>query len=919
MIQTELSRLEPVVSVQNIAHNYDAVVALKPISIAIPRGIMAGLIGPDGVGKSTLLSLIAGVRKLQQGQLIVLDSDMSVHKERQGVQPRIAYMPQGLGKNLYPTLSIAENLDFFGRLFGQSKSEREQRIKALTQATGLAPFLDRPAGKLSGGMKQKLGLCCALIHDPDLLLLDEPTTGVDPLSRQQFWQLIQEIRHQHPQMSVIVATAYMDEAQQFDWLAALDDGQIIATGKPDELLTQTQTDTLEQAFIALLPAKKRAKHTQVIVPPIVLDANNPAIVANHLTCKFGDFVAVDDVSFKIHRGEIFGFLGSNGCGKSTTMKMLTGLIPFTTGEATILGQLPDANDLATRKKVGYMSQGFSLYGEISVLQNLQLHAQLYELGDQAKSRIEQVLEEFGLTHVRNSLPESLPLGMRQRLQLAVAVLHKPAILILDEPTSGVDPIARDQFWNHLIQLSRRDGVTIFISTHFMNEAEQCDRISLMHAGKVLAVGTPKELAAAKGVTSLEVAFVNYLTEIADATAPATKARIIETNNHQLSSSTKKESAAKTSFRRWWAYTWRELLEIQRDPIRLAFALFGPIILLLAFGFGISFDVQDLKYAVIDLDQSHESRRLMESLSGSRYFIEQDSPANYHDGLEQIRRGNITLLIEIPPSFGRDLIQGLQPQLSIQIDGAMPFIAETASGYVNGVLLQELQALALEGSQSNNSLSVPANVITRFYFNQSFESVYAMVPGIIMLMLALIPAMMTAMGIVREKESGSIANFYSTPVTRIEFLLGKQVPYLCIAFVSYLTLLLIAYSVFSVTVKGSLLTLSFGALLYVGATTGFGVLISTFTKTQVAALFASAVLSILPAVNFSGLLTPLSSITGSGKWLGLFFPSLWFQQISIGSFTKALEFNQLWPNHLALAGFFVGFIIIAWFGLSKQER
>lgn len=909
---------ESIVCAKNVAHRYAATEALKPLTVNIPKGVMAGFIGPDGVGKSTFLSLIAGVRKLQQGELIVLDGDMNVAKHRQYAQPIIAYMPQGLGSNLYPTLSIAENLDFFGRLFGQEKKERAQRIHSLTKATGLAPFLDRAAGKLSGGMKQKLGLCCALIHDPDLLILDEPTTGVDPLSRQQFWQLIKRIRNQRPEMSVLVATAYMDEAQQFDWLAVLDDGQIIATGSPDELLKTTNTSNLEQAFIALSSAEKHQNHIEIIIPPMVFNDSTPAIEANHLTCKFGDFVAVNDVSFNIKRGEIFGFLGSNGCGKSTTMKMLTGLLPFTSGQAKLFGQLPDVNDMATRKKVGYMSQGFSLYSEISVLQNLELHAKLYELGSESTLRINTVLQDFGLSDVKNSLPENLPLGVRQRLQLAVAVLHKPAILILDEPTSGVDPVARDQFWQHLIQLSRHDGVTIFISTHFMNEAERCDRISLMHAGQVLAIGTPTELAEAKDTNYLEDAFVDYLREASGVTAAseedlASNTAIDRTKNHKHTSKTV------ASFRRWWAYAWRETLEIQRDPIRLIFALLGPIILLLAFGFGISFDINNLKYAVIDLDQSHESREILQGLSGSGYFIEMPIPANNEIGLRALRQGNMTLLVEIPPNFGRDLQLAKQPNIAVQIDGAMPFIAETTSGYMNGLLLHELKELAKSSSQPNSGLQLPTSLTTRFHFNQAFESVFAIVPGVVMLMLALIPTMMTAMGIVREKVSGSIANFYSTPISRLEFLLGKQAPYIVIAFISYLSLLLIAFFVFSVAVKGSLLALSFGALLYVTATTGFGLIISIVTKTQVAALFASAVLTILPAVNFSGLLTPASSLTGSGKWIGLLFPSAWFQQISIGSFTKGLSFEQLWVNHLVLAVFVIVFIALAWLGLSKQER
>ena len=312
--------LPGVASVRDVVLTYGKTQALANITLDIPAGRMVGLIGPDGVGKSSLLSLLAGAKAIQQGQVSVLGGDMRQVAHRNRVCPRIAYMPQGLGKNLYPTLSVEENLQFFARLFGHDAAERRRRIDDLTRSTGLYSFLTRPAGKLSGGMKQKLGLCCALIHDPDLLILDEPTTGVDPLARAQFWDLIGSIRQQRAGMSVIVATAYMDEAQRFDWLVAMDAGTVLATGSPEQLLASTQSRDLEAAFIALLPEEKRRGHQPVHIEPLENVAEPEiAIEARDLTIRFGDFVAVDHVSFRIRRGEIFGFLGSNGCGKSTTM------------------------------------------------------------------------------------------------------------------------------------------------------------------------------------------------------------------------------------------------------------------------------------------------------------------------------------------------------------------------------------------------------------------------------------------------------------------------------------------------------------------------------------------------------------------------------------------------------------------------
>src|SRR5450759_734259 len=488
----------PIARLSNVTLAYHAKRALDAITLDIPSGCMVGLIGSDGVGKSSLLGLVAGVRRIQSGQVEVLGGDMANTAHRNDVSARIAYMPQGLGKNLYPDLSVRENIEFFGRLFGQSRDERRWRIAELLDSTGLAPFEDRPAKKLSGGMRQKLGLCCSLIHDPDLLILDEPTTGVDPLSRRQFWELIDRMRSRRQGMSVVVATAYMEEAERFDWLAAMNAGKVLATGSPAELKASTGTATVEDAFIALLPEQQRGGHQALHIPPRRIFDVAPVISARDLTCRFGDFTAVNRVSFTSERGEICGFGGSKGCVKTTTMKMLTGLLPPSEGEALLFGQPLDARDMNSRNRVGYMSQSFSLYTELTVQQNLDLHAHLFHLpAKKAKARIAELVGRFGLEDYLDQRTLELPLGIRQRLSLAVAIVHEPEMLILDEPTSGVDPLARDRFWELLIDLSRNQAVTIFVSTHFMNEAERCDRISLMDSGRVLATGTPADLCVPK--------------------------------------------------------------------------------------------------------------------------------------------------------------------------------------------------------------------------------------------------------------------------------------------------------------------------------------------------------------------------------------------------------------------------------------
>jgi len=921
-----------VAKIEHVTHRYGKTNALDDLTLEIPAQCMAGLIGPDGVGKSTLLALLSGVRKIQSGKVTVLDGNIADAAHRRASYARIAYMPQGLGRNLYPTLSVFDNIDFFGRLFGQGAAERRARIDELLKATGLDPFADRPCGKLSGGMKQKASLCCSLMHDPDLLVLDEPTTGVDPLSRRQFWELIDSIRVRRPHMSVIVATAYMDEASRFDWLAGMDDGKVIAHGAPREILAQAQKSTLDDAFIALLPPEKRGQHQEVVVRPRKESADKtPAIETEGLTRRFGDFVAVDHVSVRIGRGEIFGFLGSNGCGKTTTMKMMTGLLPVTEGSAKLFGKPMSADDMEARQNVGYMSQAFSLYSELTVRQNLELHAHLYHIpGNQIAGRINELLERYDLRNVADTKPESLPLGVKQRLQLAVAVLHRPPMLILDEPTSGVDPVARDAFWRTLIDLSRNDGVTIFLSTHFMNEAERCDRISLMHQGRVLAVGTPRELVKERGSSTLEDAFISYLEEAAQAgekkkaqaASPQTSEQAAERpTTPQESKPTPSRASRRFDPGRLWAYARRETMELLRDPIRLAFAFVGPVILMLAFGYGITFDVENLKYAAFDQDQTPESRRLLESFSGSRYFSERPPISSAAEVEQRMRSGELAVVVEIPPGFGRDLTNLHSPEAGFWIDGAMPFRGETTKGYVTGLLLRYAQDLAAERLGPNPVSNVylgSVNIENRFRYNQAFKSVFSMVPSVIVIMLVLIPAIMATIGIVREVETGSIANFRSTPISKFEFLLGKQFPYVVVGMLTFILLVLMALVVFHVPVKGSFGALALGALLYVSSTCGFGQLVSTFTRTQVAAVFATSVISIIPTVNFSGLLVPVSSLTGAGRAIGLMFPMAWFQPISVGTFTKGLTYSDLWSYVLVLAVFAVGYFIAALLVLRKQE-
>ena len=911
----------PVARLAGVSLRYGKTLALDAIDLEVPAGRMVGLIGPDGVGKSSVLALISGARAVQQGQVEVLGGDMRAARHRDRVCPAIAYMPQGLGKNLYAALSVEDNLQFFGRLFGHDADERRRRIDELTKATGLYAFLDRPVGKLSGGMKQKLGLCCALIHDPDLLILDEPTTGVDPLARSQFWSLIAHIRQERPGVSVMIATAYMEEAERFDWLVAMDAGRILATGSPKELHKRAGTATLEAAFIALLPEEKKRGHRAVVVPPFA-NGEDVAIEARDLTMRFGDFTAVDHVNFRILRGEIFGFLGSNGSGKTTTMKMLTGLLPPSEGEAWLFGQKVDARDLNTRRRVGYMSQAFSLYSELTVEQNLVLHARLFGVPQAAiPTRVSELMTRFGLDGVPNALPDKLPLGMRQRLSLAVALVHGPELLILDEPTSGVDPVARDAFWQLLIDLSRTDKVTIFISTHFMNEAERCDRISLMNDGQVLASDAPGEIVKMRDAKTLEEAFIAYLKDAdpADAEAiPETTTKEPVSVAHQGISAHPRVRQRDFSFARAFSYTLREALELRRDPVRLVMALFGSLILMLIMGYGITMDVNDLSYAVLDRDQTTLSQNYALNLSGSRYFLEHPPITDYADLDRRMRSGELSLAIEIPSGFARDVQRGTSVQIGAWIDGAMPQRAETVQGYVQGMHQSWLIDLAKTHFGQNFSNGA-ATIETRFRYNPDVKSLPSMVPAVIPLLLLMIPAMLTALSVVREKELGSIINLYVTPVTRAEFLIGKQLPYIALAMLNFLLMTLLTVTLFDVPVKGSFMTLLLATLIFVSFSTGFGLFASTFTRSQIAAMFFAMIGSMLPAIQFAGMINPVSSLEGVGRVIGEIYPAAYYMTISRGVFNKALGMADLQAEFapMVLAALFILGLSIAL--LKKQEK
>jgi len=744
---------------------------------------------------------------------------------------------------------------------------------------------------------------------------------VDPLSRRQFWTLIDDIRKERPGMSVVVATAYMDEAQQWDWIVAMDAGKVLATGTPAELMQRTGTNDLEGCFIALLPEEAKKGHKELTIPPRPEGKSEIAIDAKGLTRKFGSFTAVDHVSLSIEVGEIFGFLGSNGCGKSTTMKMLTGLLPPTEGSATLFGNSVEAGSMEVRENLGYMTQAFSLYGELTVRQNLVLDARLYHIApDKAKARIDELVERFGLGPHLDALAEELPMGLRQRLSLAVAVLHEPKLLILDEPTSGVDPVARDSFWELLIDLSRNQGVTIFVTTHFMNEGMRCDRISLMNAGKVLACDAPQKLIDGRGAKSLEDAFIGYMEDaIKDSGPGPAEAAVVAAPVAGTAAPVEPVKQSEWALRvgRMLAYSRNETAQILRDPVRLMFAFAGSALLMLVFGFGITTDVEHIRYAVLDRDQTPESRRYVEQFGAARQYFTQTQPTfSDEDGLKRLQADDISLLLEIPPSFGRDLHRSEPPDVLALVDGAMTFRGETAAQYVQGVhntLLKDPSIVQSPPPQNQ------ADVQARFMYNPTFQSIYAIGPSVPALLLILIPVILMTVSIVREKELGSMINFYVTPTGRLEYLLGKQLPYVAIGMINFFILAAILLVVFGVPIKGSFLMLTLCSLLYVIVTTGIGMATSTFTSTQVAAVFITAILTLQPTIQFAGLMQPVSTLEGSAKFIGSIWPTTYYMHSSVGAYTKGLRPALMLKDFLVLALSIPILLGLSMLGLKKQEK
>ncbi|NVN90830.1 MAG: ABC transporter ATP-binding protein [Desulfuromonadales bacterium] len=505
----------------NLTKRFGDLTAVDALSLTIAGGELFGLVGSDGAGKTTILRMLTGVMDPSDGEAQILGhSCVNLTK----VQGDIGYMSQRFG--LYPDLSVGENIRFYADLFGVSDAERKMRTERLLSFSAMTPFVTRQAGKLSGGMKQKLGLCCALIHQPKVLFLDEPTNGVDPLSRRDFWRILRDLRAEG--VTIVVATAYLDEAERCDRVGLLHQGRLLACDTPEKL-THGWTTSLEELVISKIgePATPPfsaagpdgiADRRRSPPPTEGSQSPQPAVSLNRLSKRFGDFVAVDSISLTVPRGQIFGFLGPNGAGKSTTIRMLCGILPPSSGAGSVAGFDIAREPERIKENIGYMSQRFSLYEDLTVEENIAFYAGVYRLlPDKRQERTAWVIEMAGLTDRRTSKAGELSGGWRQRLALGCAILHEPPIIFLDEPTSGVDPLSRRKFWELIYSLAN-GGVTVFVTTHYMDEAEYCDRLALIFRGRLVAIGTPVELKRERATVdgtlpSLEDVFIGLIEEM----------------------------------------------------------------------------------------------------------------------------------------------------------------------------------------------------------------------------------------------------------------------------------------------------------------------------------------------------------------------------------------------------------------------
>jgi ABC-type multidrug transport system ATPase subunit/ABC-type Na+ efflux pump permease subunit len=944
--------------------------ALDNVSLEVRRGALTALVGPDGAGKTTLMRLTAGLMTADSGDLSVLGIDVAANPQQ--VQSQIGYMPQRFG--LYQDLSVQENLDLYADLHGIGADERRDRYPRLMEMTALGPFVQRQAGRLSGGMKQKLGLACTLICSPELLLLDEPTVGVDPLSRRELWAIILQLVKDEG-LTVLLSTSYLDEAERCGHVIVLHEGKVLSHGRPDEV-AELATG---RVFLAEPPPGRtpRGMQARMLDSPDVIDAvpegghvrlvmaaeasgttfdgasmtpararfedgfmlllrritpDRPAVAmtlerhpaadgdqvvveVKDLVRHFGAFTAVDHVSFAVRRSEIFGLLGPNGAGKTTTFRMLCGLLPPTHGTLRVAGVDLHRARAAARQQLGYVAQKFALYGDLSVAENLDFFASAYGLrGARRRERIAWALEQFELEPLMRQPSGLLPGGYKQRLAMAAALLHEPEILFLDEPTSGADPLARREFWRRITSLAEQ-GVTVIVTTHFMEEAEYCDHVAILDHGRILAHGTPAEIRRYAPVeegreSRMEDAFIAIVAASRKVEAsPPVQLQVTAPRPFTIDG-----TPGDLTARVWriWALVKKEVRQILRDPSSIAVGVVMPVLLILLFGYGLTLDVKNVPVAVVLEDTSPDAIELASTFQLSPYFHAQlmTSMAQAED---LILASQVDGIIRIRPDFSRQMRSG-DAEVQILAHGRDANRARIIQGYAQGAVGQWNARRIAEGQ---NVSSGPVVVQDRLWFNEANESRYFLVPGLVVLVMTVLGALLTALVVAREWEQGTFEALFVTPVRAGEILLSKVLPYLGLGIFGLVLCLLAAKFLFQVPFLGSLWVLSLGSLLYLLVALGIGLLISSTVKAQFVASLIVVVAAFIPALMLSGFLFELHNLPVAVRFLSYLFPARYF----VALLQTVLLAGDVWPiilpNLAVLAGMAMLLFALTRVGFKKQ--
>ncbi|MDA8561500.1 ATP-binding cassette domain-containing protein [Gammaproteobacteria bacterium] len=932
---------------EEIAHSSDNIIVIKDLlkeysfnkqvltavcipSLKIKKGLFTGLVGSDGAGKTTLLRMIAGLMPVTSGKILIDETDPSTKNSK--LHKILSYMPQQFG--LYEDLTVIENLNLYADLRGLNYVNRKQKIEYLLDVTKLNKFADRLTGALSGGMKQKLSLASVILGDPEILLLDEPSVGVDPVSRKELWDIVKKLVSNG--MSVVWATSYFYEAESCDDVVVIDEGKVIYSGNPQKIIStmpgrcislnvidsNNKRNILQQTLkipcvmdgviqgdsVRLLLQKKEnitnfevfeGVSSTVLVNPCFQDVfvdliggfpkkdDNPinlkninnsgekldyTIEVNNLTKTFGSFKAVDDISFKVKAGEIFCLLGPNGAGKSTTFKMMCGLLSPTSGDASILGIDLQKNPYLARQNIGYMAQKFSLFRDLTVEQNLEFFSGIYGLSyKQSKIKIAEMLDTFDLEQYKKTKTENIPLGFKQRLSLACAIIHEPSILFLDEPTSGVDLFARRDFWRRINELAQ-NKITIIVTTHFMEEAEFSDRISFIASGKVIASGSPDQL---KNLVkneklpnpTMEDAFFNLTSnyEKEKNSSDLVKANILKSSNYNIEQYIK----ISASLKRLLALSKKEFHQIIRDPSYIVIAFILPIVMLFLYGYGINLDSSKIRLGVIMNSISSDAQSLKQSFDKSSY-IDAITLSNVNDAKKEITTGNIKGFVNIQSDFIKNLKEQKSPaNMQIVTDGSEPNTAKFVNIYSNGIFNEWLSSLHLN---LDRSLTPKINIDSYVWYNSAAISRYFLVPGSISIIMTVIGAILTSLVVAREWERGTMELLLSTSISKMEFILSKLIPYYFLGIIAMALCTFLAITVLNVPFRGSYFILFVETTLFLGGALGLGLLISTAIHNQLGAAQMALNLAYFPAVMFSGYAFEIKSMPSAIQALTYAFPA-----------------------------------------------